>query len=172
MESEFELTVAPVEQIAFAMEKIRFNVEQMVAPFQASIEKAAAMVGAFVDVQENIRRSIERRIAPIRASIDQAAILAFVEVEESIRRNTERWFALRQAAADRITERMNFSMAQMAGMMAAAAANFERYLNEEAPETCTLLCQAGWVGMDRHFSNRTVARISTAAQDRGRSGDE
>jgi hypothetical protein len=74
-----------------------------------------------------------------------------VDFEEHIRCSTERWSALHQAAALQITEQMKFSMAQMAEMMAAAAAGFERYRNEEEPEACKLLSQAGWLGMDRHF---------------------
>jgi hypothetical protein len=40
----------------------------------------------------------------------------------------------------------------MVEMTAAAAASFERYRNEEEPEACRLLSQAGWLGMDHHFS--------------------
>jgi hypothetical protein len=120
--SEIRLTIAPIEQIAVAMENTRLSAQQMLATCQAKIDQAAAAAEVLVDIQENIRRS------------------------------TERWFAHHQGAVAQISEGMISSVAHMAEMMTAAAASFERYCEEEAPETCTLLWQAGWVGMDHHFS--------------------
>ena len=126
MDSEIRLTIAPIEQIAVAMENARLNVQQILASFQASFDQAAAVSEVFVDVQENIRRS------------------------------TERWFASHQAAVAEIAEEVSSSVARMADMMAAAAASFERYRNEEEPEACALLSRAGWLGMHRHFSIRQL----------------
>ncbi len=126
MDSEIRLTIAPIEQIAVAMENTRFSAQQMLATCQAKIDQAAAVARLVVDIQ--------------------------MDIEENIRSSTERWFELQRDVVVRIAEGMNSSMAHMAEMMTAAAASFERYCKEEAPETCTLLWQAGWVGMDHHFS--------------------
>jgi hypothetical protein len=126
MDSEFKLTIAPLEQIAVAMENAQLNAHRMLATLQVKIDQTAAVAGLFVDFGEHIRRSAER------------------------------WFVLQQSAATQMAERMNSSVAEMAEMTAVAVAGFERYCKEEAPETCTLLWQAGWVGLDHHFSIRQL----------------
>lgn len=122
MDSESRLTIAPIEQMVAVMEDARLTAQRMLTPIQVSFDQATAVARLVVDIQENIRSS------------------------------TERWFELHRTAAVQIAERMNSSMAHIAEMMTAAAASFERYCEEEAPEACTLLWRAGWVGMDRHFS--------------------
>jgi hypothetical protein len=80
----------------------------------------------------------------------------YVDIQENIRRSTEQWLAYHQTTMAQINEGINSSVAHWADMMAAAAASFERYHNEEEPEACALLSRAGWLGMHRHFSIRQL----------------
>jgi hypothetical protein len=110
MDSEIKFTIAPIEQMAAAMENARVNVQRFLAPLQVGFDRYAAFAKMVSDSQASMQRTIER------------------------------WTRQNQ---------LNFS--RMAEIMAIAAANFERYRNEEEPEACRLLSQAGWLGMDRHF---------------------
>jgi hypothetical protein len=117
--------------------------------------RVAAMMG-------NARQGVQQFLAPIEASFDQAGavVRAAVDLEENIQRSAERWLASHQAAVARMVEQTKSAMVQraseMAEMMTAAAAGFERYRIEEEPEACALLCQAGWVGMNHNFSIRQL----------------
>ena len=130
MESEIRLTISVNGRVAALMENARQGVQQLLAPIEASFDQTAAVVRAAVDFQESIQRSAERWLAS-----HQAAVAQMVEQTKS---------AMVQRASE------------MAEMMTVAAASFERYRAEEEPEACALLCQAGWVGMNHHFSIRQL----------------
>src|ERR1039458_1556998 len=101
---------------------------------------------------ENIRRT-QNILAPI-APFNYATVASqiFVDVNEHIRRSTEQWLALHQDAATQIVKQAIASFAHLEEITAAAVASFDLYCEEEAPEACRLLSEAGWIGMDRHFS--------------------
>jgi hypothetical protein len=104
------IAIAPVQELAVAMTNARRNIQQMLAPFQESVNFAVGAVKLVHDFQVNLQRGVEQ------------------------------WMAQQQ-----------LSWARIAEMMAIAAANFERYQNEEEPEACKLLADAGWLEMHRHF---------------------
>jgi hypothetical protein len=130
MESEINLTISVNRRIAALMENARQGVQQFLAPIEASFDQTAAVMRAAVDLQGNIQRSTERWLASHHAFVAQ-----LVEQTKSA---------------------MNQRASEMAEMMTAAAASFERYRVQEEPEACALLCQAGWVGMNHHFSIRQL----------------
>jgi hypothetical protein len=84
----------------------------------------------------------QRFLAPVRESFNQAAAFAklFTDFHTNLHRTFEQWIAEQQLSWVRVAE-----------MMAIAAENFERYRDEEEPEACKLLSDAGWLGMDQHF---------------------
>ena len=128
MGSELKLTITPIEQIAVAMTNMRQNAQQILAPFRESFNQTAAMAAAYA---ESFNQT-----AAVAASLARL----YSDFHASLRRGVEQWMSQNQLNWTRMHE-----------MMVAAAANFERYRNEEEPEACKLLSQAGWLGMDRHF---------------------
>jgi hypothetical protein len=133
MDQELKLTIAPIEQIAVAMSNMRQNALQILVPFQESFNQAAVIAASYV---ENFNRT---------AALAATYVENFNDFHASLQRSVEQWMAQQQ-----------LSWAKMAEMAAVAVANFEHYRNEEAPEVCVVLCQAGWLRMDRHFSIREL----------------
>lgn len=109
--AEAKIAIAPVHNLAVAMADVRLNIQQVLAPFQETVNKAVGAVKLVHDFHSEMQRSVEE------------------------------WMGQQQ-----------LSWARMAEMVSSAALSFEMYRNVEAPEACAVLCQAGWLRMDRHFS--------------------
>jgi len=153
MDSEIKLMIPRIAEIEAAMaDKLRITATQELAAAAAMAnlqiaprQELAAMLAtakiAISPVQElatalaDIRIGVQQMLAPY-----QEAISAVFSTARLIQQNFEQW-----------KSELQLNWAEMAEMMAAAAASFERYCNEEVPEACAVLCQAGWLRMDRHF---------------------
>jgi hypothetical protein len=109
--AEAKIAIAPVHNLALAMADVRLNIQQVLVPFQETINMAVGAVKLVHDFHSEMQRSVEE------------------------------WMGQQQ-----------LSWARMAEMVSSAALSFEVYRNVEAPEACAVLCQAGWLRMDRHFS--------------------
>jgi hypothetical protein len=130
------LRISPARELAAAMANLQIAPRQELAAMLATAKIAISPVQDLATALADIRIGVQQMLAPY-----QEAISAVFSTARFIQQNFEQW-----------KSELQLNWAKMAEMMAAAAASFERYCNEEAPEACAVLCQAGWLRMDRHFS--------------------
>jgi hypothetical protein len=130
------LRISPARELAAAMANLQIAPRQELAAMLATAKIAISPVQDLATALADIRIGVQQMLTPY-----QEAISAVFSTARFIQQNFEQW-----------KSELQLNWAKMAEMMAAAAASFERYCNEEAPEACAVLCQAGWLRMDRHFS--------------------
>lgn len=142
MGAEIKLTNSRLAEIA-AMTNLRIAPTQELAALMTGTRIAIAPVQELATALANVRLNVPQMVAPLQESINLAfgAVKLLHDFQANLQRGFEQWMSQQQLSWTKVSE-----------MMAAAAASFERYCNEEAPEACAVLCQAGWLRMDRHFS--------------------
>ena len=130
------LRISPTRELAAAMANLQIAPRQELAAMLTTAKIAISPVQELATALADIRVGVQQMVAPY-----QEAISAVFSTARLIQQNFEQW-----------KSELQLNWARTAEMMVAAAASFERYCNEEAPEACAVLCQAGWLRMDRHFS--------------------
>lgn len=142
MASEPKVTVTPLHALA-AMADVD------ITPIE---EIAVAMA--------NVRTNVQQMLAPFQETISVAAGMAKMvnDFQVAIHQTMERWLAEQQ-----------LSWVRMAEMMAIAMDGFERYRNQEEPEACKILSDAGWLEMDRHFCLQHLREMVVLYKARGES---
>jgi hypothetical protein len=131
-----KLRIAATQELAAAMANLQITPRQELEAMLATAEIAISPVHGLATALADIRIGVRQMLAPYQEAISAAFTTATL-----IQQNFEQW-----------KSELQLNWAKMAEMMAAGAASFEQYCNEEAPEACAVLCQAGWLKMDRHFS--------------------
>ncbi len=124
----------------------------------SEIKLAIAPIESIALAVQNARLNVQQFLAPFQEGLNHAAAFAklFTDFHADLQRGVEQWMAQQQ-----------LNWARMAEMMAIAAANFERYRNEEEPEACKLLCDAGWLGMDHHFCLQHLREVVVLHKTQG-----
>ena len=130
------LRIEPTRTLTAALANLRIEPTQDLAAMMATAKMAIAPVQELTNALADIRIGVQQMLAPYLEAVNGAFSMARL-----FQQNFEQWKSQLQP-----------NWAKTAEMMAAAVASFERYSNEEAPEACAVLCQAGWLRMDRHFS--------------------
>jgi hypothetical protein len=119
-----------------------------------------AVVNEIAVAMANVGTNVQQMLAPFQETISVAAGMAKMvnDFQVTIHQTMERWLAEQQ-----------LSWVRMAEMMAIAMDGFERYRNQEEPEACKILCDAGWLEMDRHFSLQHLPEMVVLYKARGES---
>jgi hypothetical protein len=142
MSSEPKMTVTPLHALA-AMADVDIT----------PIEEIAVVVA-------NLRTNVHQMLAPFQETISVAAGMAKMvnDFQASMHQTVERWLAEQQLSWMRTAE-----------MKAIAIDGFEQYRNQEEPEACKILSDAGWLEMDRHFCLQHLREMVVLYKARGES---
>jgi hypothetical protein len=121
MNSDAKLTIAPIEEIASAMQNMRRSVEHLLSPIEQSVNYAAAIAKFMTGFHINFELT------------------------------TREWMAQQKRLLQDWMAHQQIDLSRTAELMAFALECCERYRREEEPETSKLLSDSGWLGMHRHF---------------------
>jgi len=118
------LQIAPSQEFSAvaALADLRIERPPELAAMLAAVKVAIAPVQEFATVVANARFNIQQVLAPFQDSVNLAVdtIKLFQDFEANLQRGVEQWMSQQQ-----------LSWARMAEMVAAAAASFQHYYNEE-----------------------------------------